>query len=188
MILSDKTIREEIKKGRLVIEPFEKEAVQPSSVDLRLGYEFRIFNSAMLPFIDPRNHIKDYTDVIKLKKNKFIVIHPGQFILGTTLERFKIPSNLVARLEGRSSLGRLGIMIHSTAGYVDPGFKGILVLEISNVGSLPLALYPEMPICQISFAYLTTPAENPYGSRKVRSKYQGQRTATPSKLEKEFKK
>lgn len=188
MILSDRTIKEELKKGKLVIEPLAQQAIQPSSVDLRLGWEFRLFTPSMRPYIDPRSHIEDYSEFYKVKDDGFLTIHPRQFILGTTLEKIEIPNYLVARLDGRSSLGRLGVMIHATAGFVPPGWKGHLVLEISNVGTLPIALYPEMKICQISFARLTEPAQYPYGSRGLGSKYQGQKGVAASRLSQEFKK
>lgn len=187
-MLSDKTIKEELSKGKLKIAPLAPNAIQPSSIDLRLGYEFRLFTPSKRPYINPRDNIDDYSEVVKVKKNDFLTIHPGQFVLGTTLERIEIPNYIVSHLDGRSSLGRLGVMIHSTAGHVAPGFKGHLILEISNTGNLPIALSPEMPVCQISFAYLTTPAENPYGSKNLKSKYQGQRGATGSKFSKEFEK
>lgn len=188
MILSDKTIRAELKKGKLVIEPLGEKAIQPSSIDLRLGYQFRLFTPSRRPYIDPRNHIEDYSQNVEIKKDDFLTVHPGEFILGTTFERLEIPDYLVARLDGRSSLGRLGVMIHATAGYVPPGWKGHLVLEISNVGTLPIALYPEMRVCQVSFERLTEPAEKPYGSRGLGSKYQGQKGVAISKLDREFKK
>lgn len=189
MILSDHTIKEEIKKRNIVIEPLDLKAIQPASVDLRLGDVFRLFTPSRRPFIDPINHVEDYSsEETVLKKGDFITIHPGQFILGTTLERVEIGPSVVARLDGRSSLGRLGVMIHATAGMVSPGWKGHLVLEISNIGTLPIALYPGMRICQVSFSYLTTPADNVYGSRELKSKYQGQRGVMASRLDVEFKK
>lgn len=187
-MLSDKTIKEELKKGKLQVEPLGRNAIQPSSIDMRLGYEFRLFTPSKRPYIDPSQHIEDYSELVKLKKKEFLTIHPGQFILGTTLESVSVPNYMVGHLDGRSSLGRLGVMIHATAGHVNAGFRGQLVLEISNVGNLPIALYPEMQICQISFTYLTTPAENPYGSKKLKNKYQGQKGVLGSKLEKEFRK
>lgn len=189
MILSDRTIKEEIKKGNIVIDPFDKSAVQPASVDLRLGHEFKLFMPSRRPFIDPTNHIDDYSSTENIiKKNDYLTIHPGQFILGATLERIEFANNIVARLDGRSSLGRLGVMIHATAGTVSPGWKGQLVLEISNLGTLPIALYPGMRVCQISFSYLTTPVDNAYGSKVLKSKYQNQMGAMGSRLSKEFRK
>lgn len=185
-MLSDKTIKEELKKGKLKINPIAKGAIQPSSVDLRLGFEFRLFIPSKRPYINPRDSIDDYSEVRKVKRGEFLTIHPNQFVLGATLERIEVPDYLVGHLDGRSSLGRLGVMIHSTAGHIAPGFKGQLILEISNVGNLPIALFPEMPVCQISFARLSTPAENPYGSKNLKSKYQGQKGAIGSKFSEEF--
>lgn len=188
MILSDRTIKEEIKKKGIVIKPFMLQAVQPAGVDLRLGNEFRLFSPSKMPYIDPTKDIGGYTETVKIEDGEFITIHPGQFILGIIYEWVEFKNHITARLDGRSSLGRLGIMIHATAGSVDPGWKGNLVLEISNVGSLPIALYPKMRICKISFHYLTEPSENVYGSKKLKSKYAGQRGVVASKLNQEFKK
>lgn len=188
MVLSDRDIRREIKNGKLVIEPFLPRLVQPSSVDLRLGYVFRFSKQVKKPYIDIKVGGDDYTEEIKLKKGEPLIVHPSQFFLATTFERVGVPDYLVGQMFGKSSLGRLGIMIHSTAGYIDPGFKGLLVMEISNVGTIPIALYPEMRICQVSFSRLTSPAQYPYGSRKLGSKYQGQKTAVASKIAKEFSK
>ncbi|MDO8599860.1 MAG: dCTP deaminase [bacterium] len=189
MILSDRTIKEEIKKGNIVIKPLDKSAIQPAGIDLRLGYEFRLFVPTKRPFIDPtKDFIDDYTESYTLKKGEFLTIHPGQFVLGIMYEWVEFGNHLTARLDGRSSLGRLGVLIHATAGSVDPGWRGNLVLEISNVGSLPIALYPEMRICKISFHYLTTPSDNVYGSKVLKSKYAGQKGVVTSKLNLEFKK
>ncbi len=182
MVLSDHTIKEEIEAGRIVIDPFVSEYVQPSSVDLRLGNDFRVFEYSQHPFIDPLAKGVDYTKHVMVDDGTAFVLHPGEFALGTTLERVAIPDNIVGRLEGKSTLGRLGLMIHSTAGYVDPGWDGYLTLELANVANLPILLYPGMRIGQISFTYMSTPVDVPYGSPQLGSHYQGQVGATPSSL------
>lgn len=182
MVLSDHTISEEIAAGRIVIDPFEPSFVQPSSVDLRLGGDFRVFEYSQHPYIDPLAQGTDYTKHVTVDETTPFVLHPGEFALGTTLERVALPDNVVGRLEGKSTLGRLGLMIHSTAGYVDPGWDGYLTLELANVANLPILLYPGMRIGQISFTYMTTPVDVPYGSPKLGSHYQGQVGATPSSL------
>jgi dCTP deaminase len=186
VILSDRTIREEIKAGRIEIEPFEDASVQPSSVDLHVDRVFRVFHNARYPYIDVRKPMEDLTEVFEVPDGEAFILHPGEFVLGSTRERIRLPDDLVARLEGKSSLGRLGLLIHSTAGYVDPGWDGYLTLELSNVANLPITIYPGMKIGQISFFRLTTAADSPYGSSQVGSKYQGQRGPTPSKFFEEF--
>lgn len=187
MILSDRSIREEIGQGRLVIEPLGPNAIQPSSVDLRLGKKCRIFKArTKVPFIDPRLEADDLTELVEIDELQPLVIHPGEFLLATTLEKVCVPADLVGRLDGKSSLGRLGLLIHSTAGYVDPGWQGHLTLELSNVSNLPIMLYYGMPVSQISFVRLTEPAEHPYGSKKLASKYQGQDEPIPSRYYKNF--
>ena len=186
MVLSDKSIRELIGSGRLVIKPFEESLIQPSSYNIRLANSFRFFRNIKQAYLDVRQPVGDFMETVKMADDEPIIIHPREFILGETLEYFEIPRDLVGRLEGKSSLGRIGIIIHSTAGYVDPGFKGTLTLEISNLANIPIALYPKMKIAQMSFHFLSTPAENPYGSAKLGSKYQGQRGPTESKLFREF--
>lgn len=181
MILSDRSIKEEIKAGRIVIEPFDEAQVQPSSVDIHVDAQFRVFANARYPFIDVKREMPDLTDVVRVEEDEPFILHPGEFVLGSTLERVSIPDDIVARLEGKSSLGRLGLLIHSTAGYVDPGWDGYLTLELSNVANLPITIYPGMKIGQISFIRMTSPAEHPYGSAETRSKYQGQRGPTPSR-------
>ena len=173
MILSDRTIKEEIKAGRIVIDPFDEACIQPSSVDLHVDARFRVFANSRYAFIE-------------VKGPEPFILHPGEFVLGSTLERVAIPDDIVARLEGKSSLGRLGLLIHSTAGYVDPGWDGYLTLELSNVANLPITIYAGMKIGQISFFRLTTPADVPYGSTATRSKYQGQRGPTASRFFEEF--
>lgn len=186
MILSDKTIREQIAVGRIKIDPFDEGCVQPSSVDLHVDRSFRVFHNARHPFIDVRKQMDDLTELVEVSDDQPFILHPGEFVLGSTLERVGIPNDLVARLEGKSSLGRLGLLIHSTAGYVDPGWDGYLTLELSNVASLPITIYPGMKIGQISFFQLSTPADIPYGAEGAGSKYQGQRGPTASRFFEEF--
>jgi dCTP deaminase len=181
VILSDVTIREEMAAGRIVIDPLAANSVQPSSVDLRVDRLFRVFRNDTTPYIDPKLPQEDLTELVEVADDGAFILHPGEFVLGSTLERVALPDDLVARLEGKSSLGRLGLLIHSTAGFVDAGWDGHLTLELSNVATLPIALYPGMKIGQISFLRMTTPAEHPYGSGAAGSKYQGQRGPTPSR-------
>jgi dCTP deaminase len=181
VILSDASIREELKAGRIVIEPLDDQDIQPSSVDLRVDRCFRVFRNDTTPYIDPRLPQEDLTELVEVAKGKAFILHPGEFVLGSTLERVALPEDLVARLEGKSSLGRLGLLIHSTAGFVDAGWDGHLTLELSNVANLPIAIYPGMKIGQISFIRMTSPAERPYGSREAGSKYQGQLGPTASR-------
>src|SRR6188472_3796329 len=186
MILSDRDIRAEIESGRITIEPFDERCLQPSSVDLHVDSQFRVFANSRYPFIDVREEMPDLTELVEVKPDEPFILHPGEFVLGSTLERVAIPDDLVARLEGKSSLGRLGLLIHSTAGYVDPGWNGYLTLELSNVANLPITIYPGMKIGQISFFQLTTAADTPYGG--AGSKYQGQRGPTASRIHEEFTK
>jgi dCTP deaminase len=181
VILSDVTIREELTAGRIIIDPLGDDAVQPSSVDLHVDRYFRVFRNDTTPYIDPKQHQEDLTELVEVGDEGAFILHPGEFVLGSTLERVALPDDLVARLEGKSSLGRLGLLIHSTAGFVDAGWDGHLTLELSNVANLPIALYPGMKIGQISFLRMTTAAEHPYGSQSTGSKYQGQRGPTPSR-------
>lgn len=175
MVLSDRDIREKIKKKELVIRPFDNSCVQPSSVDLHLGGEFLVFDSHSQSLIDTKIGVNGLMKKIVVKNGEPIIIHPREFVLGTTVEWLKIPSDLVGRLEGKSSLGRIGLIIHSTAGYFDPGFEGQATLEISNLANLPIALYKDMRICQISFLQMTSPAQYPYGHKKLKSHYFGQK-------------
>ncbi len=186
MILSDRTIREEIEAGRIEIDPYDPACLQPSSVDLHVDRTFRVFHNQRHPYIDVKREMTDLTEVVEVADGEPFILHPGEFVLGSTRERVRLPDDLVARLEGKSSLGRLGLLIHSTAGYVDPGWDGYLTLELSNVANLPITIYPGMKIGQISFFRLTTAAEVPYGSKGARSKYQGQRGPTPSRFYEEF--
>ncbi len=186
MILSDRDIRDAISSDRIGIEPFDERDVQPSSVDLHVDRFFRTFHNARHPYIDVKKPMEDLTELVEVQDSEPFILHPGEFVLGSTAEYVRLPTDLVARLEGKSSLGRLGLLIHSTAGYVDPGFQGHLTLELSNVANLPITIYPGMKIGQISFFRLTSDAENPYGSSKVGSKYQGQRGPTPSRYFENF--
>ncbi len=186
MILSDKSILEAVEAGRIEIDPFFEDCVQPSSVDLHLGSVFRVFHNARKPYIDLKEPQEDLTEEVVVASGDAFILHPGEFVLGATLERIKLPADLVARLEGKSSLGRLGLLIHSTAGFVDPGWDGNLTLELSNVANLPMTLYPEMKIGQISFYELSSPALRPYGSEEAGSKYQGQTGPVPSRFYREF--
>ncbi len=188
MILSDVSIREELAAGRIEIDPFDEACVQPSSVDLHCDSRFRVFANSRYPYIDVRTEMPDLTDLVEVKDGDPFILHPGEFVLGSTLERVRLPDDMVARLEGKSSLGRLGLLIHSTAGYVDPGWDGYLTLELSNVANLPITIYPGMKIGQISFFRLSTAAEHPYGSKGTKSKYQGQRGPTASRFYEEFAK
>lgn len=181
MILSDKTLREELEAGRIIIEPLDLDMVQPSSVDLHVDGLFRVFRNDTTPFIDPKEPQEDLTELVEVPDDGSFILHPGEFVLGSTRERVALPDDLVARLEGKSSLGRLGLLIHSTAGFVDAGWDGHLTLELSNVANLPIAIYPGMKIGQISFIRMTTAADDPYGSSSKGSKYQGQRGPTPSR-------
>jgi dCTP deaminase len=181
VILSDVTIREAIADGRIVIDPMMDGAVQPSSVDLRIDRYFRVFRNDTTPYIDPKRPQEDLTELVEVQDDNAFILHPGEFVLASTLERVGIAIDMVGRLEGKSSLGRLGLLIHSTAGFVDAGWDGHLTLELSNVANLPIALYPGMKIGQISFLQMTTAAEHPYGSTSTGSKYQGQRGPTPSR-------
>ena len=187
VVLSDRTIKEELARGRIVIEPLDPGCIQPSSVDLHLDRQFRVFRNSRLPYIDVRSSMDDLTDLIEIEPDRPFILHPGEFALGSTLERVALPDDTVARLEGKSSLGRLGLLIHSTAGFIDPGWDGHLTLELSNVANLPITLYYGMKIGQISFLRMTTPVERPYGSAGLGSKYQGQRGPTPSRFYMDFK-
>ena len=180
-VLSDRDIRASIQAGRVRIDPHDASCLQPSSVDLHLDREFRVFRNNRYPYIDVRAPQPDLTELVAIGDDEPFILHPGEFVLGSTLERVAVADDLVGRLEGKSSMGRLGLLIHSTAGFVDAGWDGHLTLELSNVANLPIALYPGMKIGQISFLQLTTPADNPYGSDITGSKYQGQRGPTPSR-------
>ena len=186
MLLSDRTIREEIEAGRIAFDPFDPGLIQPSSVDVRVDRSFRVFHNARYPFIDVRQKMDDLTELVEVGDDEPFILHPGEFVLGQTLERVRLPDDMVARLEGKSSLGRLGLLIHSTAGFVDAGFEGNLTLELSNVANLPITIYHGMKIGQLSFVQLTEPAERPYGAGGLGSKYQGQQGPTPSRYWRNF--
>lgn len=186
MILSDRSIRAALESGRIVIDPLADRAVQPSSVDVRVDDGFRLFSNHRYPYIDVKQPQPDLTELVTVTDDDPFVLHPGEFVLGATLERVSLPDDLVARLEGKSSLGRLGLLIHSTAGFIDAGFDGHVTLELSNVATLPITIHPGMPIGQIAFFQLDQPAEHPYGSVETGSKYQGQRGPTPSAYHRNF--
>ena len=185
-VLSDRTIKEELAAGRLGIEPLDEDAIQPASVDLRLDRSFRVFRATSRPFVDVRQPVDDLTELITIESEEPFIIQPGTFCLASTVETITLPDDIVARVDGKSSLGRLGLLVHATAGYVDPGWTGKLTLELSNQSQMPIALYHGMRIAQISFLRLTTPVDRPYGSPQLRSKYQGQRGPTPSRIFEEF--
>ena len=186
MILSDRDIRAEIESGRIVVDPFVPDAVQPSSIDLHLGNRFRVFRNNRTAVIDPRQDQPELTELVEIGGDEPFILHPGEFVLGATLERVALPDDLVARLEGKSSLGRLGLLIHSTAGYVDPGWEGTLTLELSNVANLPIKLYDGMKIGQISFQRLSSAVEVGYGDARIGSKYRGQTDPTASRYHADF--
>ncbi len=187
MVLSDHTIREELASGRIGIDPIADDCIQPSSVDLHVDQYFRLFRNHTQRVIDVREDQEDLTELVDVGTDNPLVLHPGEFVLGSTVERVRLPDDLVARLEGKSSLGRLGLLIHSTAGFVDAGWDGHLTLELSNVANLPITVYPRMKIGQISFLRMSTPADRPYGSAGLGSKYQGQWGPTPSRYSDNFR-
>jgi len=185
-VLSDRDIRAAMQAGRVRVDPHDPSCLQPSSVDLHLDRDFRVFRNNRYPYIDVRQAQPDLTEIVSIEDDEPFILHPGEFVLGQTLEWVELPDDLVARLEGKSSLGRLGLLIHSTAGYVDPGWKGNLTLELSNVANLPIALYCGMKIGQISFFKMSSPVERPYGSKELGSKYQGQSQPTASEYYRDF--
>ena len=187
VILSDRSIREAIEAGRIVIEPLGEGCIQPSSVDLHIDRFFRVFRNHTMGHIDVKQDLEELTELVEVGPDDVFILHPGEFVLGATTELVGMPDDLVARLEGKSSLGRLGLLIHSTAGFVDAGFSGHLTLELSNVANLPITLYPGMKIGQISFLQMTTPADQPYGTGTLGSKYKGQRGPTPSRYFENFR-
>jgi dCTP deaminase len=186
VVLSDRTIRRLLGEGRIEIDPYDASLLQPSSVDVRVDRYFRVFHNNRYPFIDVREPQEELTELVEVADEQSFILHPGEFVLGSTLERVKLPDDLVARLEGKSSLGRLGLLIHSTAGFIDPGWNGHVTLELSNVANLPITIYYGMKIGQVSFVQMTEPAETPYGSDALGSKYQGQRGPTPSRYWRNF--
>jgi dCTP deaminase len=185
MVLADRTIRRLLDEGRIGIDPYDEGLLQPSSLDVRVDRYFRVFRNSRYPYIDVRQEQEELTEQVEIDEEPFI-LHPGEFVLGSTLERVRLPDDLVARLEGKSSLGRLGLLIHSTAGFIDPGWDGHVTLELSNVANLPITIYHGMKIGQLSFVQMSEPAEVPYGSDGLGSKYQGQRGPTPSRYWRNF--
>ena len=188
MVFSDKDIKEAINNGIIGIDPYFEKDVQPASVDLHLDKKLLIFNNSSAPFIDLKKELPDLNEPIIIQGDEPFIIHPGDFVLGSTLEKITIPNNMVARIEGKSSLGRLGLLIHSTAGFVDPGFSGNLTLELANVSRLPITLYYGMRIGQLSFQQMVSEAEKPYGSPELKSRYQGQLDPTESRVFEDFEK
>lgn len=181
MLLSDRDIRAELDGGRIGLEPLDAAMIQPSSIDVRLDRYFRLFDNHKYPFIDPAEDQPDLTHLIEVEPDEAFILHPGEFVLGATFEQVSLPDDVAARLEGKSSLGRLGLITHSTAGFIDPGFTGHVTLELANVATLPIKLWPGMKIGQLCFFRLTSPAENPYGSGPYGNRYQGQRGPTASR-------
>ena len=187
MVLSDRTIKEEIAKGRIIIEPLDLSCIQPASVDVHLDRKLLVFRTWRHPFyIDVRQRLDGLTELVEIGEDGPFFLHPGEFVLASTLESIILPDDIVARLEGKSSLGRIGLLIHSTAGYVDPGWQGHLTLELSNVAKLPVTLYYKMKIGQLSFLRLTSPVDRVYGSKGLGSKYQGQAEPTASRYYQDF--
>ncbi len=186
MVLSDKSIKQQLEQGRVVVYPLDPQDIQPASIDLHLDRQILIFSNSRQPYIDVKESLDNLTEIVAIPEDSPFILHPGEFVLGSTVEHIELPEDLVARLEGKSSLGRLGLVIHSTAGFVDPGWKGHLTLELSNLARLPITLYYGMKIGQISFLTLTTAAERLYGSESLGSKYQGQTLPTPSRFHQDF--
>ncbi|ACV10073.1 deoxycytidine triphosphate deaminase [Jonesia denitrificans DSM 20603] len=181
VLLSDRDIRTYIHEGRVDLDPFSPEMVQPSSVDVRLDRYFRLFDNHKYPYIDPAAEQSELTHLIEVTKGQPFILHPGEFVLASTYEVVSLADDVAARLEGKSSLGRLGLLTHSTAGFIDPGFSGHVTLELSNVATLPILLWPGMKIGQLCFFQLSSPAEYPYGSDEYGSRYHGQRGPTASR-------
>lgn len=186
LVLSDRSIREHIQTRRIIVEPLNDRDIQPASIDLHLGQRVLVFRNSRRPYIDLRHEMPDLTEPVEIPEDEPFILHPGEFVLGSTKEWIELPNNLVARLEGKSSLGRIGLLIHSTAGYVDPGWKGNLTLELSNVARLPITLYDGMRIGQISFLELSTPADRPYGSKELGSRYMGSTDPTATRVHLDF--
>ena len=186
MLLSDRDIAAEIDAGRISLDPWDPQMMQPSSIDVRLDRYFRVFENHRYPHIDPAADQSELTREVEPEGDEPFILHPGEFVLGSTYEVVSLPDDVAARVEGKSSLGRLGLLTHATAGFVDPGFSGHVTLELANVASLPITLYPGMKIGQLSFMQMTTPADRPYGKGALGSKYQGQRGPTPSRYYKNF--
>ena len=181
MLLSDRDIRAELESGRVVLDPSDPAMIQPSSVDVRLDRYFRLFDNHKYPVIDPAQDQPDLTRLVEVEPDEPFMLHPGEFVLGSTYEVISLPDDIAGRLEGKSSLGRLGLLTHSTAGFIDPGFSGHVTLELSNVANLPIRLWPGMKVGQLCLFRLSSPAEHPYGSPVYGSRYQDQRGPTPSR-------
>jgi dCTP deaminase len=181
VLLSDGDLRKELDSGRLVLDPWDPVMLQPSSIDVRLDRHFRVFQNSRYTHIDPRERQDELTTSVETQGDEPFVLHPGEFVLGSTFELVGLPDDLAGRLEGKSGLGRLGLLTHSTAGFIDPGFSGHITLELSNVANLPITLWPGMKIGQLCLFQLSSPAQNPYGSTQAGSRYQGQRGPTPSR-------
>ncbi|HET6561955.1 MAG TPA: dCTP deaminase [Marmoricola sp.] len=181
MLLSDRDIKAELEAKRVALDPFDDSMIQPSSVDVRLDRFFRVFENHRYPHIDPAEDQPELTREVAPEGDEPFILHPGEFVLGSTYEAVTLPDDVAARLEGKSSLGRLGLLTHSTAGFIDPGFSGHVTLELANVANLPIKLWPGMKIGQLCFFRLSSPAEHPYGSERYGSRYQGQRGPTPSR-------
>lgn len=186
MLLSDRDILDQINQGRIGLDPYDPAMIQPSSIDVRLDRLFRVFDNHKYPHIDPAADQSDLTREVEISGDETFVLHPGEFVLGSTYEFVTLPNDIAARLEGKSSLGRLGLLTHSTAGFIDPGFTGHVTLELANVATLPIILYPGMKIGQLGFFTLSSPADHPYGSAEYGSHYQGQRGPTPSRSHANF--
>lgn len=181
MLISDRNIRQEIADGRIVLDPFDDLMIQPASVDVRIDRFFRLFDNHKYPYIDPSQPQEDLTRLVEVAPDEPFILHPGEFVLGSTYEKVTLPSDVAARLEGKSSLGRLGLMTHSTAGFIDPGFSGHVTLELSNMATLPVMLWPGSKVGQLCFFRLTSETEHPYGSGAYGNRYQGQRGPTASR-------
>jgi dCTP deaminase len=186
MVLSDRTIRRLLDEGHIGIDPYDHVLLQPSSVDVRVDRLFRVFRNSRYPYIDVKQPMEDLTELVTVADDEPFILHPGEFVLGVVAERIGLPDDIVATLDGKSSLGRLGLVVHQTAGVIDAGFDGHITLELANVANLPITVYPGMRIAQLSFMTLTTPAEHPYGSGRLGSKYQGQAEPTPSRYHLNF--
>jgi dCTP deaminase len=186
MILSDRSIKEGIAAGRIVLTPYDEALVQPASVDIRLDRRFLVFRNYKYTSIDPKAPQQDLTEMVEVGEGDSFIVHPGEFILGSTVERIGLGGDIAAQLGGKSSLGRLGLIVHATAGFIDPGFEGSITLELSNVANLPIRLYPGMKVGQISFFALNTPADRPYGHPSLGSKYKGQAVPTASRMHLNF--
>jgi dCTP deaminase len=186
VVLSDRTIKRLLAEGRIEIDPYDDSLLQPSSVDVRVDRFFRVFHNNRYPFIDVKREQEELTSLVEIDDDTPFMLHPGEFVLGATLERIRLPDDVVGRLDGKSSLGRLGLLIHSTAGFIDPGWDGHVTLELSNVANLPITIYHGMKIGQLSFVQLSEAAESPYGSGTLGSKYQGQQGPTPSRYWQNF--